>query len=109
MLIQFDKTEETITPNFKGGELYFAANTYFDGINRIMRGRLIPGATIGMHAHEGSCEIVYILSGKGKVIYDGEVIPLTAGDCHYCPQGHTHSLINNSDEDLIFFAVVPKQ
>jgi len=109
MLIQFDKTEETITPNFKGGELSFAAKTYFDGTNRIMRGRLIPGATIGMHTHEGNCEVVYILSGKGKVIYDGEDIPLSAGDCHYCPQGHTHSLVNNSDEDMIFFAVVPKQ
>ena len=31
------------------------------------------------------------------------------GDCHYCPKGHTHSLINNSDEDLVFFAVVPVQ
>ena len=32
-----------------------------------------------------------------------------AGVCHYCPKGHTHSMINDSDEDLVFFAVVPVQ
>ena len=34
---------------------------------------------------------------------------LEAGDCHYCPKGHTHSLINVGKEDLVFFAVVPEQ
>ena len=39
---------------------------------------------------------------------DGEE-PLKAGDCHYCPKGRAHSLINNSEEPLEFFAVVPQQ
>ena len=34
---------------------------------------------------------------------------LTAGDCHYCPKGHSHSLINGGGEDLVFFAVIPQQ
>ena len=41
------------------------------------------------------------------MIYDGEELPLSAGMCHYCPNGHTHSLINNSGGALEFFAVVP--
>ena len=53
--------------------------------------------------------MIYILEGKGKVLYDGEYIPLTAGSCHYCPKGHSHSLINDSDALLTFFAVVPVQ
>ena len=41
--------------------------------------------------------------------YDDGEEPLKPGDCHYCPKGHAHSLINNSDGDLEFFAVVPQQ
>ena len=43
------------------------------------------------------------------MLYDGEYIPLKAGDCHYCPKGHAHSLMNDSGEYLEFFAVVPVQ
>ena len=109
MLLDFNKMEETIIPNFKGGEKNTASKMFFDGKNRIMNGRLEPGATIGLHKHETSSEIIFILSGKGKVIFDDGEEPLEAGNCHYCPKGHTHSLVNNSSEDLVFYAVVPEQ
>ena len=70
---------------------------------------LDPGSSIGYHTHGTSSEIIYILSGTGKVKYDGGEEPLEAGQCHYCPKGHSHSLINNSDGPLEFFAVVPNQ
>lgn len=53
--------------------------------------------------------MIYILQGKGKALYDDREEELYTGVCHYCPKGHSHSIINNSDEDLIFFAVVPQQ
>ena len=53
--------------------------------------------------------MIYILSGTGKVLCDGAYEPLAPGACHYCPKGHAHSLINDSDGDLTFFAVVPEQ
>ena len=34
---------------------------------------------------------------------------LSAGDFHYCPEGHEHSFINDGDSDLVFIAVVPAQ
>lgn len=34
---------------------------------------------------------------------------VSAGGCHYCPKGHTHSMVNNSSEDIVFFAVIPEQ
>ena len=40
---------------------------------------------------------------------DGDSSPVYAGLCHYCPKGHTHSLVNDSDADLEFLAVVPIQ
>lgn len=109
MLIHFDAMETTLIPHMRGGEKEVSAQMYSDSLGKIMRGRLIPGASIGLHTHETSSEVIYILSGAGKVLCDGMYEPLAAGSCHYCPKGHEHSLINDSQEDLCFFAVVPEQ
>lgn len=45
-------------------------------INCLPAGRSVPF----VHAHKENEEIYGILSGKGKVILDGETIALTAGD-----------------------------
>ena len=84
------------------------ARMFADGCNRIMRGRLEPGCSIGLHTHEGSSEIVYVLSGTGKALYGGGEERLAPGDCHYCPEGHAHSLVNDGTQTLEFFTVVPQ-
>mgnify|MGYP002276220802 FL=1 len=109
MRIDFDTMETTVIPHFRGGEKEVSSEMFIDADNKIMRGRLIPGASIGLHTHETSSEIIYILSGTGKALCDGAYEELSAGRCHYCPKGHTHSLINDGDADLTFFAVVPEQ
>ncbi len=109
MNIDFGKTALSVIPNFKGGEKEMSSRMYSDGMNKIMKNTLAPGASIGMHTHEDSSEIIFITSGRGSVICDGVKEPVYAGLCHYCPKGHTHSLINDSDEDLEFLAVVPAQ
>ena len=108
MLINFDQIPENVIPNMRGGEGQAVMKMHTDENNKIMRGLLAPGCTIGLHTHDASSEIICILSGTGKVLYDGEYEPLTAGSVHYCPKGHEHSLINDSDGDLTFFAVVPE-
>ena len=108
MLINFDAMEETVTPGFLGGEGTLRARRWTDELGKIMRGTLDPGSSIGLHTHETSSEIVYILSGTGKVLCGGEYEPLAPGSCHYCPKGCAHSLINDSGADLVFFAVVPE-
>ena len=108
MKIFFDQMEEKVFQSFKGGEGEFHVKMYTDPRAKIMRGRLLPGYSIGLHTHEGNSEMIYILSGTGKVLCDGEYEPLAAGDCHYCSMGHAHSLINDSQGDLCFFAVVPE-
>lgn len=108
MKIIFDQMEDTVLNRFKGGEGTLRAKMYTDLNAKIMRGLLAPGGSIGLHTHETNSEIIYILSGTGKVLCDGSYEPLVPGDCHYCPQGHAHSLINDSDGDLCFFAVVPE-
>lgn len=108
MKINFTTMTENRLPEFKGGTGEFINKMHTDELCRIMSGRLEPGASIGYHTHEGNSEIIYILEGNGKCLYDDGEEKLSAGDCHYCPMGHAHSLINDGDADLIFFAVVPE-
>ena len=65
MKVEFGAIEETAIPGFKGGEGVTHARMFADGRNRIMRGRLEPGCSIGLHTHEGSCEMIFVLSGEG--------------------------------------------
>lgn len=110
MVIDLNKLPIKTMVNFNGGEKELSAHMFIDEAgNKIFFGKLIPGASIGLHTHETSCEVIYILKGKGKVLYQDEELEVSAGLCHYCPKGHAHSLINNSEEDLDFFAVVPLQ
>ncbi len=109
MIIKFDEIKETELKAFYGGEGALIANMYVDEKNKILRGKLVPGATIGLHRHVPSSEIIFILSGKGKAICDGTEEFLSAGDCHYCPKGSEHTLINVGKDDLCFYAVVPQQ
>ncbi len=110
MIIRLQDIEASHLENFKGGEKFLEARMYFDGTNRILtRATLVPGASIGMHTHDDSCEVIFILEGRGSIIEEGTKKAVEAGDCLYCPNGGTHSLVNDSDGNLIFCAVVPKQ
>ncbi len=108
MKLSFDQMEEQEMKEFRGGQGTLRARMHTDGNNKIMMGLLLPRSSVGLHTHEGDSEIIYILSGTGKVLCDGEYEPLAPGDCHYCPSGHSHSLINDGDGELSFFAVVPR-
>lgn len=105
MKINFSEMETQRFPSFKGGNGEFIVKMFTDSA-KIMRGTLEPGSTIGYHKHEGNSEIIYILSGSGKCLYEDGEETLSAGDAHYCPNGKSHSLINNDVENLEFFAVV---
>lgn len=110
MIIRPDDIQNGNFEKFKGGEKHLEAKMFFDGTNRILtRAKLIPGASIGMHTHDDSCEVIFILEGCGSILEDGTKKAVQAGDCLYCPKGGSHSLVNDSDADLIFCAVVPKQ
>ncbi|MBP5548301.1 MAG: cupin domain-containing protein [Bacteroidales bacterium] len=110
MIIDFEKIQQDVIPHFKGGEGETKNRMFFDGTNKIMHGTLEPGCTIGYHNHETSSEIIYILSGDARVLYDDGEEHLVPGQCHYCPKGHSHSLINASpNTSLTYIAVVPEQ
>ena len=109
MILDYSAMETTHIPNFVGGDGTLHAQMRVDELGKILKGVLDPGSSIGYHTHETSSEIIYILSGAGKVKYDDGEEAVSAGQCHYCPKGHSHALINNSGGPLEFFAVVPNQ
>lgn len=81
MKISFDTIAESAIENFKGGEGTFHVHMFQDMNNKIMKGRLVPGSSIGTHTHETNSEIIYVLSGVGTMEYEDtkeKLYPATA-------------------------------
>ena len=106
MLIHLNQIEETLAEHMLGGEGTIYLRRFMDDAGKIMLVRVQPGCSIGMHTHETSSEVCYILSGRAKVLYDGKVLPLEPGVVHYCPKGHSHSVFNDGDEEMTMYCVV---
>ena len=109
MILDLMNIPEQAIPNFKGGEGTAYVRMFFDGLNRVMLGRLPAGSSIGMHTHETNSEIMHVLSGTARVMMDGETEIISAGQTHYCPKGHTHTTLCEGSEELRILAVVPEQ
>lgn len=108
-MIDFEELETTALHQFQGGSGDIHAKIYADDANRIIKSVYAPGVSTGYHCHDGSSEILFILSGSCKVIHNGREERLTAGNCHYCRKGESHAVINDTDADLVMYAVVCSQ
>ena len=53
------------------------------------------------HAHPHSEKCIYILRGRGKVVFDDEAVFLRAGQALLIPQGIAHSIYNLGDEEML--------
>lgn len=107
MKFDFNSIPEKVIPSFKGGEGEAYVRKYDDAMGSIVQITLPAGSSIGLHTHAGNCEVMHFLAGRGKCIDDGEEYPIAAGMYHYCPEGHSHSVINTGDEPLVLFGVLP--
>jgi mannose-6-phosphate isomerase-like protein (cupin superfamily) len=59
------------------------------------------------HSHPHSDEVIYIMSGSGRVLVAGEVAPVRTGSAVLFPQGAVHMLQNTGAEEMkvvCFFA-----
>ena len=109
MLIDYKNMTTTVLKNFNNGEGELHAKLHVDELNKILYGVLPPSSSIGLHTHETSSEIIYILKGNGLIICDGVEEKVCEGSLHYCKKGSNHTFINNSNENIEFIAVVPNQ
>ena len=107
MILDFEHMEKKTLTDFKGGQGKLTMGGFSDEHVRVMELTLEPGASIGLHTHQGNSEIIYILSGSGQCIDDDTQYPVAAGMCHYCPEGHTHSIVNTGDTPLELLGVLP--
>ena len=107
MILNWDEIKIEPIEKILGGEGTVFMQTFNDGECKIVKVTVPPGAAFGRHTHSGTCEVVYIIQGKGKVVIDDGEEPLSAGSVHYCPNGHNHAVVNDSDENLVLLGIVP--
>ena len=108
MVIDFEKIAEAHLEGFKGGQGKLDTRNYVDDKVKIMYSTLRPGASTGLHTHEGNCEIIYVVSGTATFHYDDAVEEVRQGQVHYCPMNHAHYMENLTDHDLVYLAIVPE-
>ena len=108
-MIDFSKIKEVSIPQLNGGSGIIKANMFMDSNMKIMLSTLEKGCSIGKHKHITSSEIIYILKGEAKIYLDDKEEIVKEGQCHYCPKGSCHEIINNLDDELVVFDVVSKQ
>lgn len=106
MIINFNAMEEMTIPGMNNGTGTMSAKMYRSDWGKIIPCRIHPGGEIGLHRHETSDDINYVLSGEGKAVCDGQEETLNAGVCHICPKGSEHSISNTGSEDLVLLTVV---
>lgn len=108
MILDFNDMAASAIPHFKGGEGEALVRRFDDPrMGAVVHITLPAGASIGLHTHSGNCEVVYVLSGSGTCIDDDVTYPLTGGMCHYCPEGHTHSIRNTGGAPLVLLGILP--
>lgn len=70
--------------------------------------QVAPGETVRpAHSHPNGEEIIYIVTGSGKVMIEGAVQPVKKGTAILFPQGKVHMLRNTGTEEMkvvCFFA-----
>ncbi len=70
--------------------------------------KVSPGQTVKpAHSHPNGEEVIYIVTGSGRVWIEGKVEPVKAGSAVLFPQGQVHMLQNNGTQEMkvvCFFA-----
>ena len=67
---------------------------------------LKPDCSIGYHQHCGEEEVITVLQGKATYKENGKVLTLKAGDTCLTRNGESHSIANESKEDLLLYAII---
>lgn len=65
-----------------------------------------PGASVGLHRHEGDVEAYYILQGRGRYLNNEEVYEVEAGDLTLVDDHHSHGIENTGDTPLKLIGMI---
>lgn len=106
MLIDFNEIEEITIPGMNNGTGTMSAKMFMNEKGKVIPCKIHAGGSIGLHKHETSDDINYVISGRGQAMCDGKTEELVPGSCHICSKGSEHSITNVGDEDLIMLTIV---
>ncbi|MDR2633772.1 MAG: cupin domain-containing protein [Treponema sp.] len=67
---------------------------------------LEPGASIGLHRHDGETEYFWILAGTGVVNDEGTETEVKPGDVVITGHGASHSIKNAGTVPLVFQGII---
>jgi len=59
-----------------------------------------PGEDIGLETHDKEDQVLYLISGQGKVLLNGVESDFTTGDCVLVPAGTEHNFTTVGDEPM---------
>lgn len=107
MIIDFNKIEAVTLKDFKGGQGKMNCRIYEDEFGKAMKAEMLPNASIGIHTHDTSMEIVYCITGKLDIIIEGKSETLEPGQLHICKKGKTHQVVNSSQDVAVMIAIIP--
>ncbi len=106
MLVDFNEIQEITIPGMNGGTGMMSAKMFMGEQGKMIYTKIHSGGSIGLHRHETSDDINYVVSGEGKAVCDGKEEILRAGVCHICKRGSEHSITNTGKDDLVLLTVV---
>ena len=104
--------KDNLIEHMRGGEGTVIRKDILDADDMAKHSRLFSlftlkkGCSIGEHEHNNETEYYYIISGKGTVKEKDGIKEVLPGDVVITGDGASHSIMNESDEDLVFVAVI---
>ena len=111
----FKRSSDMVTQHIekmRGGQGTVTVKHLLNPDEMLGKGRLFaentvpPGASIGLHPHEGDVEAYYILQGTGRY-YDNDVeFDIQAGDMARVDDHNLHGIRNTGDVPLVFIALI---
>lgn len=113
MVTQLDTITGETSENVRGGEgsvishqlLSEQDGSYLKNVGIV---RVAPGASVGLHEHDGDEDFYYCLSGTGVVTDNGKEHPFQQGTFQITRSGGSQGVRNTGTTELIFIGVLLK-
>ena len=97
--------DEGLRDFFQYRDLGIAEATHGRVIAHLVKAKNAPGAGTGWHVHEAEFQIVMMLRGWARFMYEGTETLVSAGDCVHQAPGIRHFLFDYS-EDMEYLEIV---
>jgi mannose-6-phosphate isomerase-like protein (cupin superfamily) len=98
--------------NMRGGKGTVSIKHLLNPDEMLGKGRLFaqttvpPGASIGLHRHEGDVEAYYVIEGSGVYYADDERFEIKVGDLTLVDDQHRHGVENTGETPLVMIALI---